>query len=153
MSTSAIVIEFIAHNFYSLPCPASRNSHNSSHYTITISLGEECKMIHVSLIAAKASTPFWSEQLRERKKGRTLESSWSKNPLKTFNVFRFIPKLWVDLRRVIIKLYIRIKAFLKFYQVVRWFWLKPRCNYTPNCFSLLIRLTFLIMDFPSKCAH
>lgn len=152
MSTSAVVIEFIAHKFYSPPCPASCNSHNSLHYTITISLGEECKIIHVGFIAAKASMPFWSEPLRGREKGRMLEPSWLKNTLKTFNVFRVILKLWVDLRQVI-KLYIRIKAFLKFYQVVRWFWMKPWCNYTPNYFSLLIRLTFLIMDFPSKSAH
>lgn len=93
MSTSAIVIEFIAHNFYSLPCPASCNSHNSIHYTITISLGEECKIIHVGVIAARASTPFQKEILREQEKGRMPEPSRLKNTLKTFNVFRFIPKL------------------------------------------------------------
>lgn len=88
MSTSAIVIEFIACDFYSPPCPASCNSHNSIYYTITISLSEEWK-----LIAAKASTPFQKETLRRQEKGSMLEPSWLTCTLKTFNVFRLIPKL------------------------------------------------------------
>lgn len=55
MSTSATVIEFTVHNLYSPSCPASCNSHNSMHYTITISLGEECKIIRSSFEADKVT--------------------------------------------------------------------------------------------------